>query len=51
MQCLAKTNVSNVSIYYKVARIYNSGSINPTNLSANSSNYYYASNITNRLIS
>jgi hypothetical protein len=43
--------VSDVNMYYKAARIYNSGSIDPINLSTSSSNHCYASDITNRLIS
>jgi len=42
--------VSDVNIYYKAARIYNSGSIDPTNLSTSGSNHCYASDIANRLI-
>lgn len=49
-QCLAETNVSDVSMYYKAARIYNSGFIDPTNLGAGGSNHCYASDIANRLI-
>jgi hypothetical protein len=37
-------------MYYKAARIYNSGFIDPTNLGASGLNYYYALDITNRLI-
>jgi hypothetical protein len=43
--------VSDVNIYYKAARIYNSGSIDLTNLSTSGSNHCYASDIINRLIS
>jgi hypothetical protein len=43
--------MSNVSIYYKAAQIYNSGFIDPINLGASGSNHYYALDITNRLIS
>ena len=42
--------MSDINIYYKAARIYNSGFIDLINLSINSSNYYYTSDITNRLI-
>jgi hypothetical protein len=42
--------VSNINIYYKAVRIYNLGSINPTNLGASGLNYYYTLNIANCLI-
>jgi hypothetical protein len=42
--------VFNISIYYKAARIYNSGFIDPINLSASGLNHCYALDITNRLI-
>jgi hypothetical protein len=51
MQCLTKTNISNINIYYKAVRIYNLGFINPINLGASSSNYYYTLDIANCLIS
>jgi hypothetical protein len=43
--------MSNVSIYYKAAQIYNLGFINPTNLGASGLNHCYALDIANRLIS
>jgi hypothetical protein len=39
-----------INIYYKAARIYNSGFIDLINLSINSSNHCYALDIVNRLI-
>lgn len=50
-QCLAETGVSDMSMYYKAARIYNSGSIDKSgNLGAGGSTHCYVSNIANRLM-
>lgn len=49
-QCIAETGASDVSMYYKAARIYNSGSIAPGgNLGAGIATHCYASDIANRL--
>ena len=49
-QCLAETSASDVSMYYKAARIYNSGSIDASgNLGAGIATHCYASDIANRL--
>ncbi|KAG4026814.1 hypothetical protein MFRU_036g00470 [Monilinia fructicola] len=49
-QCIAKTGVSDVSKYYKAARIYNSGSIASTgNLGQGVATHCYASDVANRL--
>jgi len=49
-QCLVETGTSDVSMYYKAAQIYNSGSINKSsNLGLGITTYCYASNIANRL--
>lgn len=49
-QCLAETGASDVSMYYKAARIYNSGSIDKSgNLGLGLATHCYASNIANRL--
>jgi hypothetical protein len=42
--------MSDVNIYYKAARIYNSGFIDLINLSASGLNHCYALDIANRLI-
>jgi hypothetical protein len=50
-QCLRHINVTNVSIYYKAARLYNSGLIAYSgNLGSGGSTYCYASDVANRLI-
>jgi hypothetical protein len=49
-QCLAQTGATDVSMYYKAARIYNSGSIASTkNLGQGIATHCYASDIANRL--
>lgn len=49
-QCVAKTGASDVSKYYKAARMYNSGSIDSSgNLGLGGSTHCYASDIANRL--
>lgn len=49
-QCLAETGAADVSMYYKAARIYNSGSIASTkNLGQGVATHCYASDIANRL--
>jgi len=49
-QCLMETGTSDVSIYYKAAQIYNSGSIDKSsNLGLSIATHYYALNIANRL--
>lgn len=50
-QCLAEANASDVSQYYKAARIYNSGLLGTvlTNLGAGGSTHCYASDTANRL--
>jgi hypothetical protein len=51
-QYLAETGASDVSMYYKAARIYNSSSINKSsNLGLSAAKPCYASNIANRLTS
>ena len=50
-QCLTETGVSDVSMYYKAARIYNSGLIDKSgNLGAGVSTNCYVSDIANRLM-
>ncbi|PMD28204.1 carbohydrate-binding module family 50 protein [Hyaloscypha hepaticicola] len=49
-QCLAQAGTTDVSMYYKAARIYNSGSIASTkNLGQGIATHCYASDIANRL--
>jgi hypothetical protein len=49
-QCLAQTGATDVSMYYKAARVYNSGSIASTkNLGQGIATHCYASDIANRL--
>lgn len=48
-QCLAQSEASDVSKYYKAARIYNSGSVTDDNLSLGVATHCYASDIANRL--
>jgi hypothetical protein len=49
-QCLAETGATDVSMYYKAARIYNSGSIaSSKNLGQGIATHCYASDIANRL--
>jgi hypothetical protein len=49
-QCIAQSGASDVSMYYKAARIYNSGSIASTkNLGAGVATHCYASDVANRL--
>ena len=49
-QCLAESGATDVSMYYKAARIYNSGSIAAGgNLGAGIATHCYASDIANRL--
>jgi LysM repeat protein len=49
-QCIAETGATDVSMYYKAARIYNSGSIALTkNLGQGVATHCYASDIANRL--
>jgi len=49
-QCLAESGATDVSMFYKAARIYNSGSIDSTkNLGAGIATHCYASDIANRL--
>ena len=50
-QCLTESGTSDVSMYYKAARIYNSGSIDSSgNLGAGIATHCYASDVANRLI-
>ena len=50
VQCLAAAGTSDVSKYYRAARIYNSGSIAPSgDLGAGVATHCYASDIANRL--
>jgi hypothetical protein len=50
-QCIAESGASDVSQYYKAARIYNSGSIDSSgNLGAGIATHCYSSDIANRLI-
>ena len=50
-QCLAASGATDVSMYYKAARIYNSGSIAAGgNLGAGIATHCYASDVANRLI-
>lgn len=50
-QCLALSGATDVSMYYKAARIYNSGSIDSSkNLGAGIATHCYASDIANRLL-
>jgi len=50
VQCIRKAGSSDVSKYYKAARIYNSGSIAPDgDLAAGCCMHCYASDIANRL--
>jgi len=50
-QCLSESGASDVSMYYKAARIYNSGSIDTGgNLGAGIATHCYASDVANRLI-
>lgn len=49
-QCIAESGATDVSMYYKAARIYNSGSIASTkNLGQGVATHCYASDIANRL--
>ncbi|KAF4632087.1 hypothetical protein G7Y89_g6050 [Cudoniella acicularis] len=49
-QCIALSGATDVSMYYKAARIYNSGSISSTkNLGAGVATHCYASDVANRL--
>nr|POE72345.1 hypothetical protein CFP56_12218 [Quercus suber] len=48
-QCIAESHASDVSKYYKAARIYNSGSVTDNNLSLGVATHCYASDIANRL--
>jgi hypothetical protein len=49
-QCIAESGATDVSMYYKAARIYNSGSINSNgNLGAGVATHCYASDVANRL--
>jgi LysM repeat protein len=49
-QCIAETGATDVSMFYKAARIYNSGSIASTkNLGQGVATHCYASDIANRL--
>jgi len=49
-QCFAQAGTTDVSMYYKAARIYNSGSIDPSqNLGKGIATHCYASDIANRL--
>ncbi|KAI9650325.1 hypothetical protein NHQ30_000338 [Ciborinia camelliae] len=48
-QCLAETGVTDVSMYYKAARIYNSGSIAGNNLGDGVATHCYATDVANRL--
>ncbi|KAJ8068311.1 hypothetical protein OCU04_003874 [Sclerotinia nivalis] len=49
-QCLAETGVTDVSMYYKAARIYNSGSIaSGGNLGDGVATHCYATDVANRL--
>jgi hypothetical protein len=49
-QCIAQTGATDASMYYKAARIYNSGSIASTgNLGQGVATHCYASDIANRL--
>ncbi|CAD6445116.1 0517b6fe-5561-4156-8e87-25458961090c [Sclerotinia trifoliorum] len=49
-QCLAETGVTDVSMYYKAARIYNSGSIaSGGNLGNGVATHCYATDVANRL--
>ncbi|KAE9374653.1 carbohydrate-binding module family 50 protein [Stipitochalara longipes BDJ] len=51
VQCIAHTGANDVSMYYKAARIYNSGSIAATaNLGQGGATHCYASDIANRLV-
>ena len=50
-QCLTKSGASDASMYYKAARLYNSGSIDSSgNLGAGIATHCYASDVANRLI-
>ncbi|KAL9607485.1 MAG: hypothetical protein Q9167_007605, partial [Letrouitia subvulpina] len=50
-QCLSEAASDNVSQFYKAARIYNSGSIDPSgDLGAGGATHCYASDIANRLL-
>jgi len=50
-QCLSLSGASDVSQYYKAARIYNSGSVDSSkNLGAGIATHCYASDIANRLL-
>ena len=50
-QCLTESGATDVSMYYKAARIYNSGSIaSGGNLGAGIATHCYASDVANRLI-
>ncbi|OCK78407.1 carbohydrate-binding module family 50 protein [Lepidopterella palustris CBS 459.81] len=49
-QCLAESKATDVSMYYKAARIFNSGSIDSSgNLGAGVATHCYASDVANRL--
>lgn len=49
-QCINESGASDVSAFYKGARIYNSGSLDPSgNLGAGVATHCYASDIANRL--
>ncbi|RFU26165.1 hypothetical protein B7463_g10163, partial [Scytalidium lignicola] len=50
-QCIAESGATDVSMYYKAARIYNSGSIPPSkNLGDGVATHCYVSDVANRLL-